>query len=328
MGGEHSCVSAKVVNKKNFNEDLYLDLNSDVRKEVLEGNLNSGYDHFIRWGEKEKRLQVNAKIYEMRKQKNLLIKKIIKRGYAKDFYRERHKFNFLKQNIKEEFNIVDTSNISANDYDSDIVKLIESHNDGIILDCGAGYRNTYYNNVVNYEIVDYSTTDVLGVGEKLPFKDNVFDVVISVAVLEHVKDPFLCAEEIVRVLKPGGNLYCAVPQLQPFHGYPHHYFNMTKQGLKTLFDGRLEIERQEVRPSTLPIWSLCWIVQSWVNGLSGEVKSGFLEMKMKEFMKEPQQLIGKSFVKSLSEKKNFELASATILVAKKPIDKNNTSFIV
>src|SRR3989304_1470233 len=201
MGGEHSCVSAKVVNKKNFNEDLYLDLNSDVRKEVLEGNLNSGYDHFIRWGEKEKRLQVNAKIYEMRKQKNLLIKKIIKRGYAKDFYRERHKFNFLKQNIKEEFNIVDTSNISANDYDSDIVKLIESHNDGIILDCGAGYRNTYYNNVVNYEIVDYSTTDVLGVGEKLPFKDNVFDVVISVAVLEHVKDPFLCAEEIVRVLK-------------------------------------------------------------------------------------------------------------------------------
>ena len=67
MGGEHSCVSAKVVNKKNFNEDLYLDLNSDVRKEVLEGNLNSGYDHFIRWGEKEKRLQVNAKIYEMRK---------------------------------------------------------------------------------------------------------------------------------------------------------------------------------------------------------------------------------------------------------------------
>jgi SAM-dependent methyltransferase len=105
----------------------------------------------------------------------------------------------------------------------------------------AGLRDIYYDNVVNYEIVDYDTTDVIGPGERLPFRDGVFDAVISIAVLEHVRDPFACAAEIVRVLKPGGELVCSVPFLQPLHGYPHHYYNMTPQGLRALFERSLLI---------------------------------------------------------------------------------------
>ena len=91
---------------------------------------------------------------------------------------------------------------------------------------------TPLDNVVNYEIVDYDTTDVIGLGDTLPFNDCVFDAVISIAVLEHVRYPFACAAEIVRVLKRGGELECSVPFLQPLHGYPHHYYNMTSQGLR------------------------------------------------------------------------------------------------
>ena len=36
------------------------------------------------------------------------------------------------------------------------------------------------------------------------FKDNSFDVVLSLAVLEHVKNPWIHANEMIRVLKPGG----------------------------------------------------------------------------------------------------------------------------
>jgi len=93
--------------------------------------------------------------------------------------------------------------------------MIETHD--LVLDCGAGFRDMYYPNVVNYEIVAYPTTDVLGVGEELPFKDNSFDVVISVAVLEHVRYPWRCADEIARVLKSGGTLVAMVPFLQPLH---------------------------------------------------------------------------------------------------------------
>jgi ubiquinone/menaquinone biosynthesis C-methylase UbiE len=79
------------------------------------------------------------------------------------------------------------------------------------------------------------STDVLGVAEELPFVDNAFDAVISVAVLEHVRDPFSAAKEITRVLKPGGKLFGYVPFLQPFHGYPNHYYNMTRVDLANLF---------------------------------------------------------------------------------------------
>ena len=38
-----------------------------------------------------------------------------------------------------------------------------------------------------------------------------------------------------RVVRPGGRIYVAVAFLQPYHGYPHHYYNMTLQGLEQLF---------------------------------------------------------------------------------------------
>ncbi|MGZ3697159.1 MAG: methyltransferase domain-containing protein, partial [Bdellovibrionota bacterium] len=140
--------------------------------------------------------------------------------------KEEH-IDFLTEEFKREFNIVPTSNVSANGYDGTAMNEIYRLHDKLILDCGAGFHSEYFENVVNYEIVAYDSTDVLGVGERLPFSDHSFDAVFSFAVLEHVKDPFLCARELMRVLKPGGYFYCEVPFLQPVHGYPHHYYNMT-----------------------------------------------------------------------------------------------------
>jgi hypothetical protein len=40
--------------------------------------------------------------------------------------------------------------------------MIARCSDGLVLDCGAGLRDIYFDNVVNYEIVDYDTTDVRG----------------------------------------------------------------------------------------------------------------------------------------------------------------------
>lgn len=76
------------------------------------------------------------------------------------------------------------------------MELVEEYKDGLLLDCGSGKRSISYENVVNYEIVSCDTTDVIGVAEELPFIDNAFDAVISVAVLEHFRDPFRAAKEI------------------------------------------------------------------------------------------------------------------------------------
>ena len=230
------------------------------------------------------------------------------------------KVDFLTEELRRESAIAATDNVSSNGYDHDALGLIEACRDGLVLDCGAGRRDRYFANVVNFEIVDYDSTDVLGVGERLPFRDGTFDAVLSLAVLEHVRDPFRCAAEIVRVLKPGGKLMCCVPFLQPLHGYPHHYFNMSHQGLRSLFERSLHIDRQEVPPSVRPVWSLAWIVQSWAQGLPTDVREHFLDLPLRSFLRSAEAMLDEPFVRKLSEEKNFELASATVLFATKPLE--------
>ena len=56
-----------------------------------------------------------------------------------------------------------------------------------------------------------ATGVVQAVGERLPFADGTFDLVFSHEVLEHVQDDRACAEEMVRVARPGGRIVVFVP---------------------------------------------------------------------------------------------------------------------
>jgi len=254
-------------------------------------------------------------IFEARKKKiNRLISILENDCFDRNEY---GMLNFLSAEKREKFSVFETENISAHGYDSHARKIIEDSKDGLILDCGCGLRSNYLENVVNYEIVPYITTDILGVAEELPFKNNSFDAIFSLNVLEHVKDPFQSAKEITRVLKRGGILYCVVPFLQPVHGYPSHYYNMTAAGLKNLFEEKLKIKKQFVYKSGLPIHGLRWFLESWAEGLDGKTKESFLNMPVKEFLKDPYSQLNYDYVSKLSDKKNFELACTTSLIAVK-----------
>lgn len=230
--------------------------------------------------------------------------------------------DFLADDFKKAFCIDHTDNISSWDYDERITEMVVSNPDKLFLDCGAGLRKVCYPNVINYEIVSYSSTDVLGVAEKLPFADNSLDGVISVAVLEHVKDPFQSAAEISRVLKPGGFLFCAVPFLQPLHGYPHHYYNMTAEGIKNLFPG-LQVDDVYVPLSLHPIQAIRWILFSYVNGLPEGDRKTFENMRVKDIFVLPQfdAFYRKKipFIHNLSEAATSEVAAGHCLVARKPL---------
>ena len=310
-------VMEQLATKENFDERAYLAANPDVAAAVQRGDLASGRRHFQVYGYKEgRRLRMSASVSFAAAKKNKLarVRPLLRSDMP---YAGGHGcLDFLTPELRERFAIVDSEAVPVNEYDGYAIGLIEKHRDGLVLDCGAGQRPVYYENVVNFEIVDYDTTDVRGVGEVLPFADNSFDAVLSLAVLEHVKDPFACAREIVRVLKPGGDLMCCVPFLQPMHGYPNHYYNMTEQGLKNLFP-QVQVDRHEVYGSVLPIWSLAWIVRSWAEGLSGRAKEEFLDLKMSELLDSGDKYLGRAFVTELSSEKNFELASATVLFGHK-----------
>ena len=300
----------------NFNEEEYLAANPDVAAAVRSGKTESGRTHFDVFGKKERRKIARAgDVAPLRARKMDRLRD--KLDLSMPHTRLGIKYDFLTDKLRKEARITDTDNVSSNNYDGTVENLIDETTD-LILDCGSGKRSIYYDNVVNFEIANYESTDVLGIGEKLPFLDNSFAGVISVAVLEHVRDPFRCASEIARVLRPGGKLICAVPFLQPEHGYPHHYYNMAPQGLRALFEDKLKIDDHQVNQATLPIWSLCWIIQSWADGLTAETREKFLSLPVGTFAGHvPSEFLNQDWVTGLLQVKNFELASATILFAHK-----------
>lgn len=313
----HNCLKLDaVVTDTNFDERAYLVAHPDVADAVAAGTVLSGWRHFEAYGQSEGRqFCFSDGIDSLRRAKMEKIKPLLRQDLPHAV--RGLKYDYLTDELREATGIVDTEAVSSNEYDCNVLKLIYEFTDGLILDCGAGRRSVYYSNVLNYEIVDYDTTDIVGVGEVLPFVDNSFAAVISLAVLEHVRDPFKCASEIARVLKPGGKLLCCVPFLQPLHGYPHHYYNMTSQGLRALFDRHLEIDDHKVVESTLPIWALTWIVSSWAEGLKGKTLDDFLSLTLRELAIDPAELLARNWIKELPVEKNFELACGTLLFAHK-----------
>ena len=65
-----------------------------------------------------------------------------------------------------------------------------------------------------------------------------FDVVISCSTFEHIQYPWIAAEEIAKVLKPGGLIYVQTHHSFPIHAYPYDYWRFTREGLETLFAER------------------------------------------------------------------------------------------
>lgn len=300
---------------ENFDEARYLAANPDVAVALRQGTLASARVHFEHFGSAENRRQ-RARLPDDWKQQKLARLRPLLRADVSCRESPDH-LDCLSDTLRQRYAIVPTDNVSQHDYDHEALALIERHSEGLVLDCGAGMRNTYYANVVNYEIVPYDSTDVLGVAEELPFRDDSFDAVLCLNVLEHVKDPFRVARELMRVLRPGGEMMVVAPFLQPLHGYPHHYFNMTRQGLVTLFEPMAD-KRFALYGAMHPIWALNWFLHSYASGLPEEARRAFEQMTVRELLEPATELEVLPLAASLAPDARVELASAHALFARKP----------
>jgi len=181
------------------------------------------------------------------------------------------------------------------------IKIVFSESKTVI-DIGGGLRiakdkNNRYNpknewlrplvEKVDYKVLDPVPDyhpDIVGDIHALPFGDNSIDAILCIAVLEHVKNPFLAMQEMHRVLKPGGLLYLYVPFLYYYHPmkpYYEDYWRFTRDGLGELAKEFTRYELQSVRGAVET-----WLYLSplgrikilnrfacWIDRLSGKIRS-------------------------------------------------------
>lgn len=103
-----------------------------------------------------------------------------------------------------------------------------------ILDLGSGGRRLG-KGVVSLDVSPGDGVDVVGDALTLPFQDELFDLIVCTAVLEHVPRPEAMVSEIYRCCKKGGLVYVEVPFLQGYHKAPGDYWRCTLPGLAGAF---------------------------------------------------------------------------------------------
>ena len=189
-------------------------------------------------------------------------------------------------------NYADPEYESANPYHLDCLELIKRHRNGLVVNYGAGSPKFPFDNLVEVEIRRYPSTDLVVVSDRLPLQDNSVDAVISLSVLEHVRDPFRYISEIRRVLKPGGGCVLHAAFLQPFHSYPNHYFNTTKAGLTYLMEG-FEVTRLGVGDHQHPWITLNWVLNAYLQGLSPHDRDWMLSQPIGALMERMRDLAAK-----------------------------------
>ena len=131
-------------------------------------------------------------------------------------------------------------------FDLDINKIIKE-----------GSGRVYYSDNQDYRIIeansrykDYPTNcqkghikgDITNLKIKEEYKqyEGFFDTIISVAVLEHVNNPFRAASNIDFFLKEGGTVITIVPFSYPYHKDPEDYFRLSHIGVLNLFEQESE----------------------------------------------------------------------------------------
>jgi ubiquinone/menaquinone biosynthesis C-methylase UbiE len=127
------------------------------------------------------------------------------------------------------------------------LKTYLKKSEGNLLDLGCGdspYRflvneqTTKYHGIDIHESskFDYVRSDIFHFdGQKIPFEDKYFDIIICTEVLEHVLEYQTLTNEVYRVLKPGGSALFSIPWSARYHYVPYDFFRFTPSALEHVF---------------------------------------------------------------------------------------------
>lgn len=152
----------------------------------------------------------------------------------------------------------------SNKFRKKIKQLLNNYKEqNVIINLGSGPINYQgRKDIINIDIYAFDEVDIVCDAFDVPFNDNTVDLVINLAMLEHIANPKKIVSEIYRYLKYGGEIICYVPFMQPLHAAPHDYFRWTRKGAMELFKNFKDVH---VGVGAGPTSGLLWIMQEWLS---------------------------------------------------------------
>lgn len=118
-----------------------------------------------------------------------------------------------------------------------------------ILDLGCGEKPYYHDsiegNIICLDIIKTSKAHLVSDADRLPFKPNSFDKVISVNSFYYFRNPFNVSESVHKILKKNGKFVLVLPFFYPIHDAPTDKYRFTEYGLRALLEGKFKVEQLE-----------------------------------------------------------------------------------
>ena len=277
----------------NFDEQLYLAANADVARHPVYGG--DPWHHFERYGRDEGRKQLTRAAAgwpaTRRSAKYARFADILDpaRGAGGEFRFLDGPGSFPIAYGKQAHDLRDYDGESANPGLGDFVEAVRQYPERLYLDVGCGRRTRHFDNCLYLEVYPSVSADIVIEPACLyPIADASLDGIGCFAVLEHVTEPWVVAEEFRRMLKPGGMVFIDWPFLQPVHGYPSHHYNATREGLRRMFDAGFDLLALDTRDNQTPDHALSWLLRGWIEALTNEAaRAEFRAKTIDEILAEP-----------------------------------------
>ena len=141
--------------------------------------------------------------------------------------------------------------------------MAEETVDEIVVDLGAGGRRLA-KHALNLDVDAFAEVDLVADGHALPLGNCTVARIVCTGVLEHVNFPGRLVSEMIRVLRPGGRVYVAVPFVQGYHpgtGTQQDFQRYTQPGLARLL---VDFHILECGRSGGPSATLSWILREYL----------------------------------------------------------------
>lgn len=175
--------------------------------------------------------------------------------------------------------------------------------------------------VVSFDVLPCENVDIVGEAEELPFVDDVFDLVDSGAVFEHLRDPLRAIKEVKRVTAPGGRCLIDTAFLQSYHGFPAHYFNMTPLAAESFLVDDFILEGSHVPGSATPVQTFLDLSERFLAALPKEKRLELERLALRDLLEvlKSDGLFRGQLLQEFSEYSNRSLAASFWIQGRKPV---------